>query len=54
MGGFEFFPKDLFMDRFVYFDMVSINKYIGLSEVILNDISDVINVMLTLEKRRFT
>ena len=48
MGGWNFFPMDMVADRIVFFDDLSL-RYIGLNEVILNDASEVIKLMILLE-----
>lgn len=52
MGGWRYFPIDLVSDRQIYFDDISL-RYVGLTEVFLNDASDVIKLMIMLEKKRF-
>lgn len=52
MGGWRYFPIDIISDQQIYFDDISL-RYVGLTEVILNDISEVIKLLLLLEKKRF-
>ena len=53
MGGFEYLPKDLIADQLVYFDMVDILEYIGLTEKVLESVSDIVKIMVMLEKKRY-
>lgn len=51
MGGWGYVPVDLVKDEMVYFDDREL-KYVGLHEVVLNEPSDVIKLMVMLEAKR--
>ena len=53
MGGWQMFPIDLVSDKTILFDDKML-QYMGLSEVVLNSQTDIVNLMLMLEKKRFT
>jgi hypothetical protein len=53
MGGFKYFPVDLLTDKGCSFDETE-NKYVGLTEVILKDVSDLVKHLVILEKKRST
>ena len=53
MGGWRYFPKDLSNDRDIVFDD-RLNRYVGLSEAVLNDVSDIVKHLILLEKKRFS